>query len=199
MTKQRSSTTTLAEEPVGSVDQQEHPLAETGHEISEGVGHLVERATDVGFQRADAGRTQVAQGIDELAGSIRRVSTDMESEQPAIASAAVTAADQAERLAGFLRNTDARELLRTVEDIARRQPILFLGGAFVAGLAASRFLKAAGGSDTGGTAAWQQSRYGNGYSAGYRSGGTASYRPTGPGGSTMAGGTVAGGAADEGL
>jgi hypothetical protein len=197
MTTDRSSTTSLVE-PMGSTEQN-HPLAEAGQDVGESVGHLAGRATDIGFQRADEGKEQAAQGIGDLASSIRRVSTDMESEQPTIASVAMTAADQAERLAGYLRDTDARQILRSVEDVARRQPILFLGGAFLAGLAASRFLKAAGDTGMGRTAAWEAGQYGNGYSAGYRSGGTASYRPTGPGGTVIGGGTVAGGSTDEGL
>jgi hypothetical protein len=199
MTNHRSSTTSLADEPIGSMESQQHPLAETGQEVGESVGHLAERAADIGFQRADDGKSQVALGIDQLAGSIRRVSTDMESEQPSIASAAMTAADQAERLAGYLRTTDSRQILRAVEDVARRQPILFLGGAFIAGLAASRFLKAAGGPDTRGARAWGASTYGDGYSSGYRSGGTASYRPTGPGGTVMGGGVANRTTVDEGL
>ena len=58
MTRDRS-TTSFAEEPVGSVEQ-EPPLAEAGREVGESAAHLVERATDVGFQRADAGKTRVA-------------------------------------------------------------------------------------------------------------------------------------------
>lgn len=196
MPKKNSSNTALVDEPVGTTEQS-HPLAESGQEVGETAGHLVDRATDVGFQKAEAGKTQVAEGIDQLAGSIRRVSTDMESEQPTIASAAMTAADQAERLAGYLRETDPRQMLRAVEDVARRQPIFFLGGAFLAGLAASRFLKA-GGSGSDRNASWDGSRYGSGYGAGYGSSGSA-YRPTGPGGSVVGEGPVAGGTANEGL
>ena len=69
-------------------------------------------------------------------------------------------------------------------------PILFLGGAFLLGLAASRFLKAAGGgqNQAGRTATGYGSSYGNGYGGGY-GGGTSggyggTYEPTGPGAGT---------------
>ena len=74
----------------------------------------------------------------------------METQQPAIANVADTVAEQTERFANYLRETDAREMLRNVEDAARKQPLLFLGGAFVIGLATARFLKAAGGQDATG-------------------------------------------------
>jgi len=66
----------------------------------------------------------------------------MQTDQPTISNFADTAAEQADRLAAYLRETDARQMLNAVEDAARRQPLLFLGGAFVLGVAAARLLKA---------------------------------------------------------
>jgi hypothetical protein len=189
MTTNRSTSSTAIRDATTGTEQ-DHPLERTGEEVGQSAGHLAERATDLGFARADQGRQQVASGIDQVAGSIRRVSTDLEGEQPAMANVAQTAAEQAERLAGYLRETDARQMLHTVEDVARRQPILFLGGAFLLGLAASRFLKAAGGGQTqaGRSATGYGSSYGNGYGGGY-GGGTSggyggTYEPTGPGAGT---------------
>jgi hypothetical protein len=87
----------------------------------------------------------------------------MQVEQPQIANVALGAADQAERIAQYLRETDARQLIGNVEDVARRQPLIFLGGAFLLGMAASRFITAAG--DSGGAQGQGQ--------AGSRSGTTA--------------------------
>jgi hypothetical protein len=85
-------------------------------------------------------------------------------------------ADQAERIATYLQQTDAREIIIKVEDVARRQPLIFLGGAFLLGVAASRFIKAAGGGSSG--------QVPTGYQSGatdYRSS-TGSWQATGPGG-----------------
>ena len=187
MTTNRSGSGTAVGDSMTGTEQ-EHPLAQTGQDVGESAGHLAERATDLGFARVNQGRQQVASGIDQVAGSIRRVSTDLEGEQPAIANAAQTAADQAERLAGYLRETDARQMVRTVEDVARRQPILFLGGAFLLGLAASRFLKAAGGGQgqgSSGMANGYGTAYGAGYDTAYGTGVSGSYagtyEATGPG------------------
>ena len=188
-----NSTSTLDE--TSTMTGEPDPLSEAGQRAGETAGHLAERAADLGFTQADRGKEQAAEGITQVAESIRRISTEMESEQPQIASVAQTAADQAERLANYLRDTDARELLDTVENAARRQPLIFLGGAFLLGLAASRFVKAAGGQ----TDQWRS--YGQGYGTGYQSGswrgttgsigtggaiGTGStggnFRATGPGG-----------------
>ncbi|MDQ3691734.1 MAG: hypothetical protein M3406_17215 [Chloroflexota bacterium] len=169
--------------------QESHPLAEAGKDATESAGHLAERAADIGLQQADRGRETAASGIDQVAQSIRRVSTDMLSEQPGIANAAMTAADQAERVAQYLRQTDARQIISKVEDVARRQPLVFLGGAFLLGAAASRFIKAAGGDKTSQGGQSRQGEFRSGYSPDYSTGGTSDYRtsdayqPTGPGAS----------------
>ncbi|EBA11164.1 hypothetical protein [Roseobacter sp. CCS2] len=51
-------------------------------------------------------------------------------------------ADRIEDAAVKLRDADIGELAGQVTDMARRNPLLFIGGAAVAGFAAARFLKA---------------------------------------------------------
>jgi hypothetical protein len=135
-----------------------HPLAETGKEAGQRASDLVERSADIGFTQADRGLDRAATGVESVADSIRRVSVDMESEQPQMAEFASTAADQAAALAGYLRENDVRQIVGNVENFARRQPLLFIGGAFLLGMAASRFIKAAGG---------QGQAQGSGYRSGY--------------------------------
>jgi hypothetical protein len=125
--------------------EREQPLAEAGRETAQTAGRLAERAADTGLRQADRGREKTAEGLHKLAAEMRTISTDMESQQPAIANVAEAAADQTERIATYLRDTDVRQIINNVEEVARRQPLLFVGGAFVLGLAAARFLKAAGG------------------------------------------------------
>ena len=52
------------------------------------------------------------------------------------------AADRIERLGGYLQQASGDEILRDVEDFARRRPWMVAGIGLAAGLAASRFLKA---------------------------------------------------------
>lgn len=165
--------------PGAAPEGEQHPLAEAGQQATESVGVIAERATSIGFQQADRAREQAATSLEQVTDSIRRVSMDMEAQQPAIANVVTTAADQAERVAEYLRTTDARQILGTVEDMARRQPLLFLGGAFVLGLAASRFIKAAGGPSSGGTGYGMNAQGEPDYGQRWTS---ADYQATGPGG-----------------
>jgi hypothetical protein len=61
--------------------------------------------------------------------------------QPQIADYVNKAADGIERWASNMRQQDLEDAVRAVEQFARRQPAMFLGIAFGAGLAAARFLK----------------------------------------------------------
>jgi hypothetical protein len=170
-----TSTSTSPAEPQSSGDD---PLGEAGAQAGESIGQIAERAADLGYTRADTGREKVADGLTSLASTIRRASSDLQIDQPAVSNVAQTAAEQTERIARYLQETDAREIVSNVEGLARRQPLLFLGGAFVLGLAASRLLKAAtGGSATGDT----RPAYRSGYRSGYDLGAADDYRATGPG------------------
>ena len=190
----RTQSTSTLDDPTSAVgttaSEEPNALGEAAQQTGETATHLAQRATELGMEQADRGKDQAAEGIEQVAGSIRRVATDMQGEQPAIANAANTAAEQAERLASYLQQTDAREMLRTVEDVARRQPLLFLGGAFALGVVASRFIKAAGGG-SGGTAASRRG-HGSEYRTGSYTGMTDAYRPTGPGASDGRGETSRG-------
>ena len=50
-------------------------------------------------------------------------------------------ADKVERASDYLENRNLDELLREGEQFARRQPELFIGGAFALGLLMARFIK----------------------------------------------------------
>ena len=166
-------TSTLDEPMTGT---ETHPLAEAGQQATESAGHIAGRAADLGIQQADRGREMAAEGLDKVAQTVRRVSTDMQIDQPQIANVAMTAADQADKVAQYLRETDARQIISNVESTARRQPLIFIGGAFLLGLAASRLIKA--GSPDATQQAGQFER--NGYRSGYQ-GGSDSFEATGPG------------------
>ena len=159
----RSSGAVADDATLGASTEPEHPLAEAGQEAGQTAGHVAERATDIGVQQADRIRMQAADGLHQLAGSVRNASSDL-SDQPAIANLATTAADGAERVSTFLRENDARQMVGAIEDMARRQPLVFVGGALILGLAASRFIKAAGG---GGTSEPRATYGGTEYRSGY--------------------------------
>jgi hypothetical protein len=126
----------------GSSGAGQDPLAQASRETAERTGQLADRARETGLQQANTQKERVADTIQTAAGAIRRVGDEMGEQQPALHTVAQTAAEKADQLSAYLRDTDAREILRAAEDFARRQPLLVVGGAFVLGLLGARFLKA---------------------------------------------------------
>ena len=95
------------------------------------AGEQVRSGVDAGKMRAAGALHEVAQSLlggDQIQGS-------------GIGGYIREAGEQVRRAADFLENTDARDLASRTEEYARRQPALFLGGAFAIGLIAARFLK----------------------------------------------------------
>lgn len=58
-------------------------------------------------------------------------------------------AEKVDDFAGYLQNKSVDELAGDITTYAKQNPQVFVGGAFVLGLALARFLKSSGKSDTG--------------------------------------------------
>ncbi len=109
-----------------------------------------------------------AERVHGFASALRTAADDLSGrDQPLSASCVEQAADSLERVSGALHGQDLDELMGSVEDFARRQPVAFLGGAVLTGLVLARFMKS--------SAARRQPQAGG-------------YRPTGSAGSAPAGG-----------
>ena len=89
------------------------------------------------------GKNQVADQIGAVAHAFRQAGNQLRTEGQGQRLAGLTnaMARQADQAADYLRRADGELLRQDVERLARRQPALVLGGAFVAGLIGARFLK----------------------------------------------------------
>lgn len=124
-------------------------------EASAQVGDAAAAAQEKAVELKDQGRSKLSQSLDQrtnqageqarkMAQALRQSSEQLrgqgESNQAAVV--AEGAADRIERFGGYLAQTSGDELLRDAESFARRRPWMVAGIGLVAGLAASRFLKA---------------------------------------------------------
>jgi hypothetical protein len=97
-------------------------------------------------EQVDTRSTQVGEQITSVADAMRRTGQSLRDEgNDAPAKITDAVAERANRLGGYLRESDADAILRDVENLARRQPWLFAAGGLALGLVASRFLKASSG------------------------------------------------------
>jgi hypothetical protein len=87
--------------------------------------------------------TQAGEQVSSAAEAMRRTSEQLRTDgKDSVAKLIDSVADRGERLGTYLTRSDGDQILRDIEDLARRQPWLFVGGSAVAGFLSSRFLKA---------------------------------------------------------
>jgi len=87
-------------------------------------------------------RNALAGQIEGFAKAFRDTGGNLEEHDFKIAARYSTeVAGEVDRLAEFIREKDMSEIIDSVEDLGRRQPAIFYGGMFAAGLLLARFLK----------------------------------------------------------
>lgn len=118
------------------------------HEAAASAQNKVGEVKDTGREKLgeqiDQRTTQVGEQARSMAQALRRSSEQLRTEGRSgqATSLAESAADRMERLGGYLEGARGDDVLRDVERFARRRPWMVAGLGLVAGLAASRFLKA---------------------------------------------------------
>ena len=122
------------------------------HEEDDGVRGAARRASSrlaaLAWREADqavAGpKGDVARQLSELADALREGGRRLSgSDEWTLGRKAGTAADRVERAARYLQASDLEALLGDLEGFARRRPMTFVGGAFLAGFVMARVVKSA--------------------------------------------------------
>ncbi|MEA2722777.1 MAG: hypothetical protein QOH59_548 [Gemmatimonadales bacterium] len=108
-------------------------------------------------------KSQVADQFGTIAEALRRTTEHLRSEdQQRIAGLTDTVARQVDQVANYLRNKDASAMRADLENLARRQPAIMIGGALVLGLIGARFLKSSKRGPARGSDNYGRGRSGNG-------------------------------------
>ena len=182
------STTTHDTQTEGLVDQAKTELGDVASTVQDKAVELKQQGRGKLGEKLDERTTEVGGQARQAAEVLRQSSsqlTQTNGTSPQVAHFTELAADQVERFGGYLERANGDQLLRDAEDFARRRPWMVAGFGLVAGLAASRFLKASSERRYGSSSATgSSSRYS--YSTATPAGGSAYQPPT-------RGGVVAGG------
>ena len=109
-----------------------------------------DKAQDLKHQAADALESRTQQGKKAAVGALGDVADALhagadelrEHDRDSFARYADMAADQVEQFVGGVRDKSVGEMMDEAERFARRDPGLFIGGAFLLGVFGARFLKA---------------------------------------------------------
>lgn len=134
-TPSSSSTADAGASSAGVIDQ-----------AKETISNVASQAGGKVVSSLDSQKDRAAEGLGNVAQTLRQTSDQLREQNKgaAVHEYIASAADQVDRLSEFLRSTNVNQMVNQVEQFARRQPALFLGGAFVIGLIGARFLKSSG-------------------------------------------------------
>jgi len=112
----------------------------------------VERVQHVGEetrQSLDRGKQEVAQRLRRVGSSLQSMSSDLSQDDRQVSQYAEKLRTRIDSAADYVESATLDNVVSDIEQFARRKPSVFLGGAFIAGLAAARFLKSGRGNQEG--------------------------------------------------
>jgi len=107
------------------------------------AGEFAGQAKDQVKSQLSDQKLRAADGLGNLTTALRQTGDVMQQNGlPApVADYAQSFASQVDRFAGYLRDKDIDAVVRDVDDYARKNPMVVVGGAFLLGVALARFLK----------------------------------------------------------
>jgi methyl-accepting chemotaxis protein len=112
-------------------------IAEAKATLGEIAEPLKEKAEQIAEQQKRAGTGH----IQTLASAVHGAARELEAGMPRLASSVHDVAQKIEQTADSVRNMNVDQLIEGLDRYAREQPGLVFGGAVVAGIVLSRFLK----------------------------------------------------------
>ncbi|HEY0876354.1 MAG TPA: hypothetical protein VGD94_22970 [Vicinamibacterales bacterium] len=103
---------------------------------------IVNRVREQANSQLNTQKNKATDRLGSVAHAVRETTQRLRDDNhDTVARYAEQAAEQIERLSQGLKNKDVGELMNDAQRLARRQPALFVGGAFTLGLLGARFLK----------------------------------------------------------
>ncbi len=127
---------------------------QTKESVGEFAGQALGQAKDKAVSVIGDQKTNLATGINSVADSIRQIGENIGGKDDDSQIAALAGkygdslAGQVEKFSSYVEDKDFKEIMGDVETFARRNPAMFVGGAFLLGVAAARFLKSSGSGQT---------------------------------------------------
>ncbi len=128
-----------------TVDQLKSQAGEAAIQLRNQAGSTVERLKAQAGDQVDSQMTQAGVSLATVADAVNTLSDQLrQGNQALLAGYADRVAGQVDQMATYLRQSEPAKVLHDIEDFARREPALFLAGAFAMGLLGTRFLKSSG-------------------------------------------------------
>jgi len=157
-------------------------LKETKQAAQDQVQGLTSKVQETAKDKVNKGQETASRTLGDFADAVRKAGDELSSkDQSTVGQVVKQAADSLESLSRTLSDKRPEELLDAVRDFGRRNPVAFIGGAVLVGLAVGRFAKS--------SASRPASSDESSSSTGYRTSGASYDEPRPFGDQTQTGGT----------
>jgi hypothetical protein len=128
-----------------AVEQVKEGVQSAAESAKEQVSQYAAEAKEQVSRYADDQKQAVTQHLDDFAKAVREASDTLSKNDQTMASQVVRqAASGLESLSRSVSGANLQDLVNSVRDFGRANPIAFIGGAMLAGLALGRFARASG-------------------------------------------------------
>lgn len=139
------SSDALGGQAKGVADQVKEAAGQVVDQAKETAGQVAGQAKQQATSQLESQKERTVDTLVTVAQALRHTGQSLhEQEQTAVGGYIERAAERVETLSNYLRTRDVPALLVETQDVARRQPGLFLGGAIALGFIGARFLKSSG-------------------------------------------------------
>lgn len=155
--QQSNSGDTGSQSSSANAQQTKQQAQQLSQQAQQAAGQVAQQAKS----QAGNQKQNVAQNLSGVSQALQQSGQQLQKQGQGVAAQALdTTASQINRFAEYLENTSVEQMVGEVQDIARRDPAVFLGGAFALGFLLSRFLKSSAPSSRSHSQG-SQSQYGN--------------------------------------
>ncbi|MGL4608394.1 MAG: hypothetical protein ACRCYY_01735 [Trueperaceae bacterium] len=121
---------------------QSSKVVDTAQQLKDQVTSVSQNVKERTQAVVEEGKGKVTSSLDAVASTLGKAKEELNSSDlKQLAPYGERLEDWTRGLSDYLKTAKAGDLVRDAEQLARRQPALFLGGAFALGLIAARFLK----------------------------------------------------------
>jgi hypothetical protein len=154
---------TVVDKAQDAANQAQRKVSETAATAKDQATRAAAKVGEQAKNTVDARMSDVAHELGSVAETVRQTTHEVGGENETIARYGDRIAEQIEGVSSYLDERSIDDVLNDVQDFARRQPAVFLGGAFMLGLMVGRFLR----SSESRMFRYDQDDYGQ-FQAGYR-------------------------------
>jgi len=151
-----------------------------GEQLQDAASGLMSQASRTAEAQASTTMTRVGDTLDQVASAVRDASGSLRETQPDIARLVDSAAQRLDDAAAYLREHRPAETMGQLQDVARRQPALVIGGGLAIGIALGRLLRTGTASTTDRWDAGSQRRRLTGGASAYGGTSVGGYDPGSP-------------------